>query len=172
MTDMEIPQAALEAAAAQQWVEVWSDLLPWEGVSEAEKDECRRSATAVLEAALPHLLTEVKSMCETATAVALKLGRQEAAMEAATAIRSGMHAKCASGHYAICEVCHAPKEAAHLAEAVGSDDLCDCIIGPNHTRADHASLLSRFPGATSNGLTASSRHPGTPEDTKPPQEAL
>lgn len=31
---------------------------------------------------------------------------------------------------------------------------------------------SQPPQPVSNGLAASSRHPGTPEDTKPPQEAL
>lgn len=78
--------------------------------------------------------------------------------------------------------------------AYGDDAACLCGWAPTHMRAWHdehrvhtaemvaaalphlleiaRNLPSQPPEATSNGLTASSRHPGTPEDTKPPQEGM
>lgn len=102
---------------------------------------------AVLTAALPHLLTEVKSMCETAAAVALKLGRQEALTEIADEM------------------------------AVEQDDERLSYVTLQTDREtwgilQAAKTSSQPPGAASNGPTASSRHPDTPEDTKPPREAL
>lgn len=139
MTDMEIPQAAIEAAA-----------MAIGDMYEHPPDDYRPDARHALEAALPHLLTEVKSMCETATAIALALGRKAATEEIQERLRFlGIHV-----------------------DIIDGQERCGCIIGPDHTRADHANLSSRPPQVTSNGLTASSRHPGTPEDTKPPQEAL
>lgn len=92
--------------------------------------------------------TEVKSMCETATALGLALGRKQALVDAEAAILAFDYDRLASvGLVADVRTVHPA-----LAKIVRD-------------------MASQPPGAISNGLTASSRHPGTPEDTKPPQEA-
>jgi len=129
MTDMEIPAAAIDAGAAvlNDWFEV-----PMSG------PDC---VTEVLRAALPHLLTEVKSMCETAGEFGRAIGREEALEQAVVEIEAA-----SAGMY------YGDQHALH--EAVE-------II---------RNMASQPAGYGSAGLTASSRHPGVPEDTKPPQE--
>lgn len=45
--------------------------------------------------------------------------RQQVAEEIAVLTEAGMHAKCASGHYATCDVCHALKNVALRAREIG-----------------------------------------------------
>lgn len=148
MTDMEIPQAALEAAALGIHCRLSigrGNFIGGQRPTPTSDD----LASAALEAALPHLLTEVKSMCETATALGLALGRKEAA----DLIRQ-LHKPLppnVPGSY--CPECHV---------------MWPCPTTKDCWRIASPSSQARQP--VSNGLTASSRHPGTPGDTKPPQE--
>lgn len=153
MTDMEIPQEVVRVADRAYW-----DKYGTQGVVELEDGDAESlvSMRAALEAVLPHLLTEVKSMCETATAVALKLGRQEAAEEIAAAI-------------------DLKRDQRSYDETVGEWSEVSrggVLLGLKEAAAIARSMSSRLQEAASNGLTASSRHPGTPEDTKPPQAAV
>jgi hypothetical protein len=104
----------------------------------------------------PHLLTEVKSMCETAGQVGYALGRKEAAGEIRSEI-AALPTHHPDGLPLIArDIRHA---AAQIARRVW--------MGESTQDASWDA-----PQPASNGLTASSRHPGTPEDTKPPQEDL
>lgn len=106
---------------------------------------------------------EQRALAETTYRLGYELGRKEALTETAAIIRKGMHAKCASGNYAVCEVCHALRELARIVEAHATGERCDCIIGPDHTQADHFSLVSQPSGAASTGLTGTGGHSDLPE---------
>lgn len=138
----EPPAAAKKAAANRLYAYRWEG-DPTEGQFVSERmDECEEVASLLLTAALPHLLTEVKSMCETATALGLTLGRKEAGAEAA---------KWIEDHHGPDPSPASPTWWAGYSEA---QQDCARIV---------RDMASQPPQPVSNGLTASSRHPGTPE---------
>lgn len=83
MTDMAIPPEAVEAAALDLYRQERNH-EPWLAHSEGVRERYRASARELLEAALPHL----RPLFETATKVALELGRKEAAEEIAAALEA------------------------------------------------------------------------------------
>jgi hypothetical protein len=86
----------------------------------SDRDDAFREARAIGKAKhheqrlenATYTAAEVKVLTETASKVAYELGRKEAGEHIAERIEFGMHAKCASGDYAVCEVCHALKNMA------------------------------------------------------------
>jgi hypothetical protein len=101
---------------------------------------------ALNSAALPHLLTEVKSMCETASKVGLNLGREEGRAEA--------QGECA----AMLE---------DRASGLAGSETAHVLLGLGQTIRN---IASRPRQGVSNGLTTPGGHPDLPEDPKPPQE--
>lgn len=80
MTTTEIPRPAAEALAKALRENGWqktTNRLCWETSRPTTRERHMTEAYSLIAAALPHLLTEVKSMCETATALGLALGRKE-----------------------------------------------------------------------------------------------
>lgn len=143
MTYLEIPQAAIKAGAVAHWNDVkYSDEMDWVDLDPEDAEVYRNAAQVVLEAALPHLLAEVKVLTETAGEAGRRIGWKAAGEEVARAIERGRHDDCSSGKYVSCLTCWALDNAARIAREVSSQPsqaASDATSGvPRHSEVSEA----------------------------------
>jgi hypothetical protein len=150
----EIPDAAVEAAIA-----AFDGQAERIGAVDDAVGQYRDCMYAALSAALPHLLTEVKSMCETATALGLALGRKEMLVEIAARLRPALYASDDGTEFAHTHPEHE-----------GEPECPACWVEHIRQALREVPLRGRRP--VSNGLTASSRHPDTPENPEAAESAF